>query len=202
MKYIKAFFLGFCIWVVSFILFSFIHFAVSSLIYPWLLDAFPKIIPQYNFVNEREDYERFYRLLALISAIINAFVTSHISLRLDNGRMEFMITKTEGLYTIKEGAKLYYSTYFTADVFAGVMIPLPFILVIELLIPKLSFLPDGVLSLIAMPLAPTMAFVDALGGLFGYLVMVLVIFVSRILSGLRCVDLWRGIWLSDIEYVG
>ena len=184
-------------------IFGFISFAVNSLIYPALLEWFPGLIPEYNFVNEREDYDRLAATLTVISGVILIFVISHISLRLDNERMEYMISKTDGLYTLAEGARMYYSRYFYADIFASLLIPLPILLLDTLVMPHLvGFLPDGAVSLISIPLEPTRAFSYSVGTIPAYILMAVCFLVSRLASGFRCIDVWRAIWLSDIEYVG
>ena len=182
-------------------LFGFIRFAVESLVYPALLEWFPQIIPEYNFVNERDDYERLAAALKVISAMILLFVVSHITLRLDNERMEYMITETEGLYTLGDGARIYYSRYLKADACAALLIPLP-LMIFEAFLPLFGFLPEGALSLIQIPLEPTRAFTSTLGVIPAYLVMVVTFCAARLASGLRCIDLWRALWLSDIEYLG
>ena len=184
-------------------IFGFIGFAVNSLIYPALLEWFPKLIPEYNFVNEREDYDRLAAALTLICGVIYIFVSSHISLRLDNERMEYMISSTDGLYTISEGARIYYSRYLYADIFAALLIPLPMLLLDIFAMPQLiGLLPDGVISLMSMPFEPTRAFSAFLGIVPAYVFMSVCFLVSRLASGLRCIDVWRAVWLSDIEFVG
>ena len=150
MKYLKAFALGLCIWCFSFMLFGLIDFAVKALIYPALVEWFPRLVPEYNFVNEREDYDRLYATMSVISSLILICVASHVTMRLDNERMEYMITETEGLYTISEGAGIYYSRYIRADIIASLLIPLP-LMILDALLPLFEFLPEGVLSLIQIP---------------------------------------------------
>ena len=201
MKYLKAFLLGLCIWCVSFMLFGLIDFAVKALIYPALAEWFPRIVPEYNFVNEREDYDRLYATMSVISALILICISSHVTMRLDNERMEYMITKTEGLYTLSEGLNIYYSKYFRADVVAACLIPLP-LMIFDALLPLFAFLPEGVVSLMQIPLEPTRAFTGTLGVIPAYLIMSFTFVVSRLVSGIRCIDLWRALWLSDIEFLG
>ena len=201
MRYLKAFLFGLGIWCVSFAAFGLIDFAVKSLIYPALVEWFPRIVPEYNFVNEREDYDRLYATMSVISALILICISSHVTMRMDNERMEYMITETEGLYTLSDGAKIYYSRYLWIDVYAALLIPLP-LMVFDAFLPIFSFLPEGALSLIQIPLEPTRALVDNLGAVFAYLVMAVTFCVARLLSGLRCIDFWRALWLSDIEYLG
>ena len=202
MKYVRACFLGLGVWFISFPVFMAISFAVNSLLYPALLEWFPGFLPQYNFVNERESYERFFAFLGLLSGILAIFVSSYITIRLDNGRMEYMITKTQGMYTIKEGASIYFSEFARADLIAALVIPLPILFVDLFIVPQLTFLPDGVLSIIEMPFSPTRAFTDFLGIIPSYLVMSAMMLSSRCLCAIRALDVWRVIWLSDIQYIG
>jgi hypothetical protein len=201
MRYLKAFLFGLGIWCISFAIFGFIDFAVKSLIYPALTEWFPRIVPEYNFVNEREDYDRLYATMSVISALILICISSHVTMRLDNERMEYMITETEGLYTLGDGARIYYSRYLKADTCAAMLIPLP-LMIFEAFLPLFGFLPEGALSLIQIPLEPTRAFTSTLGVIPAYLVMAVTFCAARLASGLRCIDLWRALWLSDIEYLG
>ena len=202
MKYVRSCFLGLGVWVISFPLFIAIAFLVNSLIYPALLEWFPRVVPQYNFVNERENYEQFFAFLGMISGIATVFVSSYITIRLDNKRMEYMITKTDGMYTIREGAEVYFSEYFRADLIIALIIPLPLLFLDAFLLPQLSFLPDGVFSIIETLFSPTRAFTDFLGMIPSYLVMSVMMLSSRCLCALRAIDVWRVLWLSDIQYVG
>ena len=125
MKNIKSIAFGFGIWLVSFPIFLLLSFFIGSILYPAFLEWFPDLVPKYNFVTERENYELLHTVLEFISAIITVFISSHLAVRFDNDRMERMITLTEGLYTLKDGAKIYYPAYIKCDVMAAVLIPLP-----------------------------------------------------------------------------
>ncbi len=190
------------IWFCSFFGFFFISFSVNSLIYPAFLEWFPNIVPEYNFVTEREEYLALYITLILISGIVTVICAGYISVRFDNERMEHMITKTEGMYTLSEGAAIYYPRYFKDDVIISLILPLPLLLADLFLMPMLSFLPDGVISLLGNLFLPTRAFTDAMPAILAYTVMAVAFLLSRVLSGLRAIDAFRGIWLSDIDYVG
>ena len=202
MKYLRAVSIGFLIWCLAFLILGAVSFVINSLIYPAFLQWFPRIVPEYNFVNERENYERFYLALSVISVVISIFILSYASIRLDNERMEYMITKTEGKYTLGEGISIYFPRYLRSDIAASLVIPLPLMVTDIFVLPFLDFLPEGLLSLIYMPFEPTRIICEAFGLVFGYLFMAVLFFVSRMLSGIRALDIWRVLWLSDIQYVG
>lgn len=202
MKYLRAVFIGILMWCLAFVILGAVSFVINSLLYPAFLQWFPRLVPEYNFVNEREDYERFYLALSVIAVAVSIFILSYASVRLDNERMEYMITKTEGKYTLGEGVSIYFTRYFYPDVLAAAVIPLPLLLIDIFALPFLGFLPEGLLSLINMPFEPTRIVCEAFGIVFGYLFMAVLFFLSRLLAGLRALDIWRVLWLSDIQYVG
>ncbi len=202
MKYLRAVFIGFLIWCLAFLILGAVSFVVNSLIYPAFLRWFPRLVPEYNFVNEREDYERFYLVLSVISVSISIFILSYVSIRLENERMEYMITKTEGKYALGEGMLIYFPRYIYPDILAALVIPLPLLLLDIFALPFLDFLPEGLQSLINMPFEPTRIICEAFGIPLGYLFMAALFFAARILSGIRAIDIWRVLWLSDIQYVG
>ncbi len=202
MRILKSFWFAELIWVVAFPVFMLVSFSVNSLIYPAFLEWFPDIIPNYNFVTEHEEYIGLYTTLSFISGIIVLFSIAYISVRFDNERMEYMITETEGMYTLRDGAMIYYPRYFKDDVIISLILPLPLVLLDVFLMPAISFLPDGILSLIENIFLTTRAFTDSMDLIFAYFVMSAVCFISRIISGIRAIDVFRASWLSDIEYVG
>ncbi len=202
MRYARAVGFGFCAFAVLFPLFMLASFTVRSLIFPALVEWFPRTFSIPNFVNDREGYEALYALLGLISGMIFVLFVSYISVRFDNERMEFMVAKTEGMYTYSEGLALYYPRYISADILASVLIPLPLLLVDKFILPMLDFIPYDVMQLINDIFLSTRAFTDFGGAVFGYIILAFSLFFARMICGLWSVNAFRALWLSDVEYMG
>ena len=202
MRYLKAFGFALFVWCFSFIIYGFVAFAVENLLYPALLNWFPNVVPEYNFVNEREKYEELYRIMRCFSAGITAIIVTYISVRQNNERFEYMITKTEGLYTVSEGAHIYYPRYIVEDLVASISVPF-FVVALETrVIPLLKFLPESVIGMLYTPLSVSSCFVSLFGEAVAVLLLFLIIFLCRMLSGLHALDRFRVTWLSDIQYIG
>ena len=189
-------------WCFSAVIFFVVAFAVENLLYPALISEFPGFLPDYSFVNEREKYEQLHRILKMISAVIAAIFISYLSVRYDNERFEYMITKTEGMYTLREGIALWYPRYVRYDLLVSVIIPLLAVILESRVIPLLTFLPESAKDLLYLPLSLSSAFLALFGEVWSIVILFLVIYASRLLAGLRALDRFRVVWLSDIQYLG
>ncbi len=202
MRYIKSFSFGLLLWLVSFPVFMFVGFLINSVFYPAFAEWFPALVPRYNFVLEREEYDALYGTLELFTGVLTVGLISYISVRYDNERMEYMIRKTDGMYSIREGCNIYYPRYFLNDIALSCTVPLPLFLIDALLLPTLTFLPEGVNSLLSFVFLPSRAFSAGFGVIGGCMLTAFFFFVFRILSGVRAIDVYRALWLSEIEYMG
>ncbi len=202
MKRLRSFGFSLVVWCFSFLIFWLVSFGVENLAYPAALVWFPDLVPEYNFVNEREKYELLYAVLRVISAGITALVVSYISVRHDNERFEYMISKTEGMYTMSEGCRLYFGRYIFIDLIIAVLIPTVTVLLEAQILPLLSMLPEGVIDMIRTPLAVSSSFISLLGGVGAVILLSALIFGARLLAGLYAIDRFRVVWLSDIQYLG
>ena len=202
MKNLKTIGFSLFVWCFSAILFSAVCFVVINVIYPAMLGEFPGLLPDYNFVNEREKYEQFRKILEAICAIVAAAILSYLSVRYDNERFEYMITKTEGMYTLREGIALWYPRYVRSDLLVSVIIPLLAVILESRVIPLLTFLPESAKDVLYLPLSLSSAFLALFGEVWSIVIMFLVIYASRLLAGFRALDRFRVVWLSDIQYLG
>ena len=202
MKNLKTIGFSLFVWCFSAVIFFVVAFAVENLLYPALISEFPGFLPDYSFVNEREKYEQLHRILKMISAVIAAIFISYLSVRYDNERFEYMITKTEGMYTLRDGIALWYPRYVRSDLLVAVIIPLLAVILESRVIPLLTFLPESAKDLLYLPLSLSSAFVALFGEVWSIVILFLVIYASRLLAGLRALDRFRVVWLSDIQYLG
>ena len=201
MRYIKASAFALGLWVIGFALLPIFEFFMN-VCYRALAEWLPGVFPVYNYVTEHESYLKLEsELLLIISAMVLAAM-SYLSVRFDNERYEYMITRTDGMYTIKDGARIYYERYFKSDIVTSFIVPLPLTIIVYFLPLISGALPETVYELLLIPLRPTLLFVNVLGGLIGYFVMVVIAAVARQASGIAAISAFRASWLSDVNYYG
>lgn len=202
MKNLKTIGFSLFVWCFSALLFSAVCFVVINVIYPAILNEFPGLLPDYNFVKEREKYEQLRKILEMICASLAAVILSCLSVRYDNERFEYMITKTEGMYTLREGAALWYPRYVVSDLLVALVIPTLAVILESRIIPLLNFLPESAIGMLYLPLSLSSAFIAVFGEVWSVLLLFFIIYATRLLWGLRALDRFRVIWLSDIQYLG
>lgn len=159
-------------------------------IYPALARAFPSVFPTYNRVLEKEAYQSLMETVALFSGVLTVFIVEYFAGAVSNERFEYMIYKTDGMYLIKEGARLYYprylfpdlvATFLTVSLFQGITILIP---------PELRE------SVIFSFFRLCSVYATRLGLFLGILLQGTVYFAATLPSGLRAINKWRGKWLS------
>ncbi len=197
-KYILSFVRFLIIYLLGFIVFFIMNYAVS-LVYGTLSDMFPAIFRTYNFITEPEEAEALSERLKLTAGILSVLALGIIALKYDNARYEYIISRTDGFYTLKEGAPLYLSGYLYADIIAAAGVPLityPLVLInIGESAPRfLRVLEKYINGFTALPLS----YRNAAGLLGGALLLVLTSLAARALGVYSGLKRWRAVWLSDI----
>ena len=189
---------GLLSWLLGFAAFYLSGYLFGQVLYPALSEWAPALFPAYNPVLDREAYERLNGNINLASAFLAVFLISYFTVRFDNRRFEVMITETEGLYTLREGARIYFPRFFAIDAVTAFVMAAP-IPVALLFIPEEmpKFLTRAVGTLSAL----SCVFTDRLGTVLGIVAIALVILAFRLLSGLISLSKWRAVWLSDISVV-
>ena len=173
--------------------------AAIDVLYNALSEWFPGIFPEYNFITDRAAAQAHETWANFISAAISLPISVILTVVYDNARFEYIISATDGFYTLREGAKFYTDAFLTSDVLASVLAPAPVI--------AMLFLPDieaknAVLSALSSSIsaisAPCRAFSSALG-IAGAVILILSLsFISRIPAAYLGLKKWRAAWLSDI----
>ena len=192
LRYLIVYLLGFAAFIVIGALVSVFHNALCN----WMPDVFV----HYNFITEPEAAEAQRINLNFITGIITVFVLAVISVKYDNSRYEFVISKTDGFYTLREGASIYASHYLVADTLAAVLVPMTTVGLVFIKItkesPKLIRQLERYLdSFIALPLSYT----EKLGFTIGVILLALTSLLSRVAAVYSGLKRWRGVWLSDID---
>ena len=159
-------------------------------IYPALAKAFPSVFPTYNQVLEKEAYQSLMEVVALYSGMLTVFIVEYFAGAVANERFEYMIRKTDGMYLIKEGVRLYYPRYLLPDL-ASVFLTVSLFQGATLLVP--AELRDNIIfSFFRL----SSVYATRLGLILGILAQGAVYFTATLLSGLRAINKWRGKWLS------
>lgn len=84
--------------------------------YTYLSEVVPSLVKTVNPITTPDEYEMYLKGICTVGTLIGLFIMNYISLRLDNGKFEHMITKTDGQYTMKDGLRLYFSEFFISDI--------------------------------------------------------------------------------------
>lgn len=192
MRYLVIYTLGFAV--------LYIVRAFADVVYNVLSSRMPNVFPSYNVITDKSGLLSLEATLSFISAILTVFILTVFTVSYDNERYEFIISETDGFYTLSHGFSIYGKNYIYADVLASVLVPMPFFLIALIKLPENSVKALLIISDILGALsAPSRAFSDKLGLLGGAAVAVLVSLLSRIPAGYRGLKRWRGLWLSDID---
>ena len=169
-------------------------FLVSSVIFPALCEWFPDSFVNYSPVSEPYEHAVQSGVLSVIAATLAIAAYSYLLVRFDNERMEYMIEKTEGMYSLGEGFAIYCPRYLAVDFVVAAVIPIP-------LAVASAVVPEHIVDFIDPVLDYLFSFgrmyTDYIGIVPGVSVMIFVIFITRILAGLQSLRAWQGIWLSE-----
>lgn len=180
-----------------------LYHPVSSLlraVYSSLSLHFETVFPIYNPIIEGDMYLEFERNLSFCTAAVIFFFFSLISSVFDNERYEYMIKQTEGFYKIRDGFRIYYPRYASADAVSAIISHIPLFLLTLLVFPKTEIrlllqLEEWVNGF----LIAHSAFTDKFGFPFGFAVAALILLCAKIPASILGLRRWRGLWLSDVE---
>ncbi len=188
----------FIFFVISAIIFFPARAAVDSM-YNALCEWFPGLFPEYNFITDREAAAAHEAWADFIASIISIVITTVISEICDNRRFEYVISETDGFYTIKEGFKIYTGTYLLPDAIASLILPLP---IISLSLIRNFEVKNAFVALLNSArialLRPTFSFVAVFGFSVGLLLLPVFLFITKVISAVFGLRKWRATWLSDI----
>ncbi len=198
-KYAISFTRYLVFYVLGFLVFFIIGYFTRAC-YDLLCEWFPTVFTSYDPIYDRESYERHTKLLGLIEAFLSLYAVTHLAAVYDNERFEYLIGKTDGFYTLKEGLAVYMPRYIAVDLFAALVVPALLSTLSLLTAPKGS--PEWVFRIIdlAEPLLGIQnAFTDVFGAVGGIAVLLLSSALFRIPAAYFAVKRFRGVWLSDTE---
>ena len=168
---------------------------VQTIVYPAISDVFPSVFPRYNPIFEKEEFLAQGRRLSLVSALISALAVGIIELRLDNMRFEFLISKTDGFYKIRDGVSIYTKEFLISDIISAAFAPAIFIPLTLIRLPEKAARISDILDnfILAMP----KAIIGEIGEIGTYFILFTVLVFARIIGAYSGLYRWRALWLSD-----
>ena len=180
---------------------SYLAFALTGLVSFWVWEAltewFPSVFHDYSPVLEVKEYQRATHTVSVIGTVLAIFLTSLIVTRLDNGRDEMIIKKTEGFYRIPEIMPFYYKTYALPDLVSSLV--------------NTAVISTLIISSYLISTDEVNAFTNAVKGFRSFhigvlydgenhvifvLAVFLLFYLSKLIAGIHGLKKWRSAWLS------
>ena len=158
--------------------------------YSYLAEVMPSVVETVNPIHTPDEYELYLKGVATVGALIALFIMNYVSLRLDNEKFEYIITKTDGQYRLVDGVKLYFGEFFKSDAIASTV-------AVGVLVMGAYFIPEKLLDkglLFVFKLGVSL--IEFYGPVGAVVIAVLFSFITRIISVPLCVRTWRALWLS------
>lgn len=158
--------------------------------YSYLAEVMPSVVETVNPIHTPAEYELYLKGVATVGALVALFIMNYVSLRLDNEKFEYIITKTDGQYRLVDGVKLYFGEFFKSDAIASTV-------AVGVLVMGAYFIPEKLLDkglLFVFKLGVSL--IDFYGPVGAVVIAVLFSFITRIISVPLCVRTWRALWLS------
>ncbi len=173
-----------------------VSITVSEL-YRFLNEIIPEVFPSYDIGSNKTFFDSIYTSLWFISLVVTVLITVYISLRYNNQKYERIITKTEGLYKIREVLPTYISIFGKSDVFSaitnGLIYTIPFIFVPMPFIKNESFL--------AKLSEPYKMMSECFGYVLAPIVMIVIIAACYTVAIPLTLKYYRAKWFSSFSEV-
>ena len=194
-KYLFTPFIYFLLYLIAVVPY-FLGSYLSNGVFELLCIEFPTVFHSAPPFSDPEGFLRQSRILVAVSAAVATFILSYVSLSLDNKRFEFIIEKTEGRFTMRDGLLLYYREFLLADILTAALPPV--ILALPALLVPGEYLKYG------LDFALYMEFrvFEAYPPVIGTLLLVLIGVIIRPLVAPLIVSRWRAGWLSGAGMEG
>ena len=165
--------------------------ALTDIAYRMLVEIAPNLMPQYDRVLEKEQYEAFRRVMNAISALIAVFSISFLTGIYDNSRYEDVISRTDGLFKIRDEFSGYFKKYLPTDIIAAA---LPQIFFIPLTLPSYSKM---FLDYLGGFLAPHLYLTELFSPILTYVAIFAAAIVGRLIAMPVALSRFRAMWLTS-----
>ncbi len=171
--------------------------ALSLSAHEALMDWFPTVFKDYSPVLEAEEYNSAKNAVEITAVISALFISSTIVTRFDNGREEYIISKTEGFYRIPELIPTYYKLYALPDLISSLAVT---VIGSALIIPAYFYTPEEISNFSQFVMDFRKFYIGTLFGKWGYIISPAAVFaltfIFKIISGISGLKRWRAAWLT------
>lgn len=198
-KYLYSFLRFFLIYSVGFVAFYLFNYIFARL-NEYLAVYLPRFFKVYNPIIDNAAMLRQEAVIALLAAVASVVLLTVIAVRTDNLKYEYMISRTDGFYRVREGAEIYFPEFLGADILSAVSVPLisyPLTLIdVPNSAPRALRVIENILDTV---LVIPEAFEGMLGAVLGAALLVLTSLIARAYAAFRALFFWRAAWLSSAE---
>ena len=122
-KYINPAVIYLVVYIFGFVIFA-LGTAIARYSYAYLNHLLPSAFPIFSPVSEKDDYADYLKLLDIAGISIAILIINYIAMRFDNDKFEFIISKTDGQYTVVEGTEIYVREFAVSDIISAVLLPI------------------------------------------------------------------------------
>ena len=159
-------------------------------VFALLCEELPEVFRSASFTKDPEGYRLQVQVIAALTASIALFVLNVISGKLDNKRQEYVISMTDGRYTLPEGLRLYLKSFLLSDVIAAVIPPM-------LIAVPAALVPEWLLDYgLRFPMWMNVELNAAFDPITGAAVLILLSVLMRLFSVPTVLSGWRAEWLA------
>lgn len=168
-----------------------------SELYRFLGEFMPSVFPSYDIKSGDAFFDSLYTSLWFVSLSATVFVSVYLSLRYDNERFEYIITKTDGIYRMPAFLPAYVKMYamhdISASLLSGLIFTVPFFFV------PMQFIKNE--SLLANLAEPYKLMGECFGYILSPIVMILMIMLCYVASTPLSLKYYRARWFSAFSEV-
>ncbi len=176
------------------LLLAFLPFMLVEWLLPhtldWLSLTLGGAIPIYSEITHPEQYAAQEAALAVAEVLVTLLILEAVLTRLDNKRFEYVISKTEGLYTMREGLALYMREFLALDLVIASVLPAASVIACAF-IPEIAFEYGA-----EFPLRLGYELYLHHGAVRASVIIVLCAVTARLISGILALRRYRAVWLS------
>lgn len=188
-KYIDPILIYLAVYAASYILCQ-VGEMLFTYAYTYLSEVTPSLVDTVNPVHTPDEYEVYLMCISVVGVIVGLWLINYLSLRLDNKKFEYIVSKTDGKYTMREGLGLYYDEFLITDLIASTV-------VISVFVLGAYFIPEKWMDRgLYLIFKPGMELMKYCHPVFAVIIASTVSFTTRILSVPAAVRKWRALWLS------
>ena len=156
-----------------------------------MLELAPNIVPQYNQVLEKEEYEAFSKFMSMLASLLAVFSLSFTTGVFDNARYEDVITKTDGLFKMRDELVPYFKYSLPQDLIASA-IPQAFFIPLTIINYSKKFL-----KYFGGYLAPHIHLASFFTPVGTYFAIFSAAILGRIAAMPLCLSRSRALWLTS-----